>query len=53
MGLIKGDIILEVDGKPASDVSEFNKEVQQAKKAGIIRFLIRRGSATIYLAEGF
>jgi serine protease Do len=53
MGLIKGDIILEVDGKPVSDVSEFNKEVQQAKKAGIIRFLIQRGPATLYLAEGF
>ena len=53
MGLIKGDIILELDGKPVSDVSEFNKEVQQAKKAGIIRFLIQRGPVTLYLAEGF
>jgi serine protease Do len=53
MGLIKGDIILEVDGKPISDVSEFNKEVQLAKKAGIIRFLIQRGPATLYLAEHF
>ncbi|MGO9119591.1 MAG: DegQ family serine endoprotease [Desulfomonilaceae bacterium] len=53
MGLMKGDAILEVDGKPISNVSAFNKEVEQAKKNGIIRMLIQRGSATIFLGEAF
>jgi serine protease Do len=53
MGLTKGDIILEVDSKPISSVPEFNKEVEQAKKNGVIRLTIHRGSETIYLAESF
>jgi serine protease Do len=51
MGLTKGDVILEVDSKPISSVPEFNNEVEQAKKNGVIRLTIQRGSATIYLAE--
>jgi serine protease Do len=53
MGLTAGDVVLEVDGKAATGVSEFNKEVEQAKKNGVIRLMIKRGSATIFLAEGF
>jgi serine protease Do len=53
IGLTKGDVILEVDGKNISAVPEFNKEVEQAKKNGIIRLMIRRGSANLYLAESF
>ena len=53
LGLAKGDVILEVDGKDISSVPEFNKEVELAKKNGIIRLMIRRGSANLYLAESF
>jgi len=53
MGLTTGDVVLEVDGKAVTGVSEFNKEVEQAKKNGVIRLMIKRGSATIFLAEGF
>ncbi len=53
MGLIKGDVILEVDSKPISSVTEFNKEVEQAKKSGVIRLTVHRGSATLYMAESF
>ncbi len=53
IGLTKGDVILEVDGKQIASVPEFNKEVEQAKKNGIIRLMIRRGSANLYLAESF
>jgi serine protease Do len=53
MALKTGDIVLEVDGKAISGVPEFNKEVEQAKKNGVIRLMIQRGSATIFLAEGF
>ncbi|MBI5572538.1 MAG: DegQ family serine endoprotease [Desulfomonile tiedjei] len=53
MGLRTGDIILQVDGKTISDVATFNKEVAQAKKNGLIRFMIQRGTSTIFLAESF
>jgi len=53
MGLAPGDIILQVDGKAVSDVGTFNKEVEQAKKNGLIRFMIQRGTSTIFLAENF
>ncbi len=53
IGLTKDDVILEVDGKHISSVPEFNKEVEQAKKNGIIRLMIRRGSGNIFLAESF
>ena len=49
MGLQEGDVILEIDGKPASDVSAFNQEVTEAKKNKVIRLKIQRGSATIFL----
>jgi serine protease Do len=53
IGLRQGDIILEVDGKIASNTEEFNKLVTEAKKNGVIRLMIQRGSATIFLAENF
>jgi Do/DeqQ family serine protease len=53
IGLRQGDIVLEVDGKIISNTEEFNKQVAEAKKNGVIRLMIQRGSATIYLAENF
>ncbi len=53
IGLRPGDVILQVDDKTITDVAQFNKEVAEAKKNGIIRFMIQRGSATIFLAESF
>ena len=50
MGLQEGDVILEIDGKPVSDVSAFNKQVAKAKKNKVIRLKVQRGSATIFLA---
>ena len=50
MGLQEGDVIVEIDGKPASDVSAFNQEVTEATKNKVIRLKIQRGSATIFLA---
>jgi serine protease Do len=51
MGLKKGDVILEVDGSVIKNVSEFTAKVEEAKKNGVIRLMIQRGSATIFLAE--
>jgi len=53
MGLRQGDVILEVDGSVITGVSEFNKKVDESKKSGVIRMMIQRGSATIFLAENF
>ena len=53
MGLRPGDIVLEVDGESITGVSEFNKQVAKSKKSGVIRMMIQRGGATIFLAEGF
>jgi serine protease Do len=53
MGLKTGDVILEVDDNPITGFTEFNKDVTEAKKDGVIRFMIQRGPATIFLAETF
>jgi len=50
MGLQEGDVILDVDGKPVSDISTFNKEVGVAKENKVIRLKLQRGPAVIYLA---
>ena len=51
IGLQKGDVILEIDGKSVTDVPVFNKEVDVAKKDHVVRLMVQRGSETIYLAE--
>jgi serine protease Do len=51
MGLQEGDIILEIGGKEIHDVATLNQGVDEAKKGGVIRLMIQRGAATIYLAE--
>lgn len=51
MGLRSGDIILEVDGRPVSDVAAFNSAVKQAKKNKVIRLKVQRGSARIFLGS--
>jgi serine protease Do len=51
IGLKQGDVIVQVDDKTIKGVEQFNREVAEAKKNGIIRVLIQRGGATIFLAE--
>lgn len=51
MGLQEGDIILEIGGKEIHDVATLNQGVDEAKKSGVVRLMIQRGAATIYLAE--
>ncbi len=50
MGLRVGDVVLEVDDKPVSDVTAFNKAVSDAKGGGLIRLKIQRGTAKVFLA---
>lgn len=51
MGLAPGDVILEIDGKAATDVASFNKEVKAAEANHVIRLMVQRGAETIFLAE--
>ena len=51
MGLQRGDIILEIDGRSVTEVSALNKDVEAAKKDHVVRLMVQRGQATIYLAE--
>ncbi len=51
MGLRGGDIILEIDGRPVSDVATFNSAVKQAKKNKVIRLKVQRGTARIFLGS--
>ena len=51
LGLQPGDVILQVDDKEIRDMIAFNQAVTEAKKRGLIRLMIQRGAATIYLAD--
>ena len=53
MGIQEGDVILEVDGNPTSDIGELNKEAAAAKENKIIRLKIQRGAAVLYLANSW
>ena len=50
IGLRAGDVILEIDGTAVSGMDEFKKAVSTAKKNKVIRLMIQRGSAKIFLA---
>jgi serine protease Do len=50
IGLRAGDVILEIDGTAVSGMDEFKKAVTTAKKNKVIRLMIQRGSAKIFLA---
>ncbi len=51
MDLRPGDVILEVDGKTVSEISDFNSAVETAKKNKVIRLKVQRGNNKIYLAS--
>lgn len=45
-----GDILLSVNGKNVNSAAQFGKLVQKIGKGKIVRFFIRRGDMTIFLA---
>jgi serine protease Do len=51
MGLMKGDVILDVNGTPVKDVSSFNAGVAKAKKKKLIRVKLQRGKMRIFLGR--
>jgi serine protease Do len=48
-GIIKGDIIIEMDREPVKGILEFNKKIHQYKEDDTVLFLISRGGNTLYL----
>jgi serine protease Do len=51
LGLRPGDVILEIDGTRVSDLSIFDKKVAEAKKNKVIRVMVQRGEARIFLGS--
>jgi len=49
-GIHSGDIITEVGGKPVGSVEDYRAATKDLKKGDLVRVLIRRQSASIYLA---
>lgn len=47
-GLAAGDLILEVDSKEVKTLADYRKAVNAKKKDDIIRFLVKRGSSTMF-----
>jgi serine protease Do len=47
-GLRRGDVILEVDRKPVSDVGDFEERLGDAERGALL--LVRRGDNTLFMA---
>ena len=48
-GLQRGDVILEVDQQPMTNVPQFNRKIQSYKAGDTILLLVRRQGGTIFL----
>jgi len=48
-GLRRGDVILEVNRKPVTDLASYRKAVKAAEKGKSVLFLVRRGDNTIFV----
>jgi serine protease Do len=49
-GITSGDVVKEVNGTAVSSVSDFNRSVASLKKGDLVRLLLQRGEATLYVA---
>jgi serine protease Do len=49
-GIRSGDLLLEVGGKPITSAQDYQKVASGLKKGDVVRFLIRRGNSTVYVA---
>lgn len=49
-GLRSGDVLLEAGGKQINSMDEYKKAAGSLKKGNIVRLLVRRGNASIYVA---
>lgn len=49
-GIAEGDIIKEINGSAIQTLKDYEKAVAAHKKGEIIRFLLKRGDSSLYLA---
>lgn len=49
-GLLRGDVILEINKKQIVNLDDYRKNIDAAKEGQNLLFLIKRGSNTIYVA---
>ena len=49
-GLIRGDVILEINKKQIANLDDYRKQVDSSKEGQTLLFLVKRGSNTIYAA---
>ena len=49
-GIARGDVIKEVNGSKVETVGDYEKAIAARKKGGILRFLLKRGENSLYVA---
>ncbi|MEM7534989.1 MAG: PDZ domain-containing protein [Chloroflexota bacterium] len=49
-GLVRGDVILEINKKEIANLDDYRKQVDTSKEDQSLLFLVKRGSNTIYAA---
>ena len=49
-GIAQGDLIKEIDGKKIATLKEYEREVAAHKKGQFIRFLLKRGDSSLFVA---
>jgi serine protease Do len=49
-GMAPGDIIAQIDDTPIATMADFKKTAESRKTGSILRFLLRRGDSSLYVA---
>jgi serine protease Do len=49
-GIARGDVIKEINGKKIATVGDYEKAVAARKKGAAVRFLVKRGNSSLYIA---
>ena len=49
-GIAQGDIIQQINGVPVANSAEYTKLVSPLKKGVVVRFLVRRGDGSLFVA---
>jgi serine protease Do len=49
-GMAPGDIIAQIDDTPIATMADFKKAAESRKTGSILRFLLRRGDSSLYVA---
>ncbi|MDA8412974.1 MAG: DegQ family serine endoprotease [Desulfobacteraceae bacterium] len=49
VGLMKNDIISQINGVAVVNVSDYAKEIAKIKKGSVVRFLLKRGDSSIFI----